>query len=103
MSVGGLKDDNGKLRYDLIPWEILHVLAWIFTVGAAKYGERNCEKGFSYGRLIGAAFRHMIAFIRGQATDEETGLPHLAQAAWNLLMLYVQTVRGTGVDDRVKL
>lgn len=102
MTTEGRKDDLGKLRLDLIPPEIIEVLGEIFTFGAAKYGERNCEMGFNYSRLIGAGMRHTLAASRGIDIDDESGLPHFAMAAWNFLMLEVQRRRGTGQDDRVK-
>lgn len=100
--MNGLKDDDNKLRLDLIPPEMLEALGEIFTYGAAKYGERNCEKGFKSSRLIGATLRHQVSFLKGQDLDPESGLPHTAHAAWNLLMLEVQRRRGTGEDDRAK-
>lgn len=99
----GAKDDNGKLRYDLIPPEIETELARIFTYGAEKYSPRNCEKGFRYGRLYAAARRHMSAFWNGEEDDPESELLHLSHALWNIGMLIVQNLRGTGEDDRVKM
>ena len=96
----GDKHDMGKPRYDLIPPEVLAGLAKIYTYGAGKYGERNCERGFDYGRLYAAAFRHMQSFWGGEDFDQESGLPHLDHAAWNLLMLGLQRVRQIGMDDR---
>uniref|UniRef100_UPI001E4FF338 dATP/dGTP diphosphohydrolase domain-containing protein n=1 Tax=Acetomicrobium sp. S15 = DSM 107314 TaxID=2529858 RepID=UPI001E4FF338 len=40
------------LRYDLIPSDALRELAKVYTVGAEKYGERNWEKGMSWGRAL---------------------------------------------------
>lgn len=101
--MNGQKDDQGKLRYDLICPEIEKRCAEVFSYGAKKYGERNCEKGFRYSRLYAAARRHLAAFWEGEDLDQESGLPHLAHAAWNLNMLLVQQSRGTGEDDRVKV
>ena len=43
----GTKNDGGKLRYDLIPPRALEALAYVYTIGAAKYSDRNWEKGIS--------------------------------------------------------
>jgi hypothetical protein len=93
------KDDAGKPRYDLIPPEWPHDLALLLGKGAAKYGERNFEKGMRYGRCFAAAMRHAWAFWRGESHDEE-GNPHLVSAAWNLLTIHMYTARGVGTDDR---
>jgi len=92
----GLKYDADKLRLDLIPPEIIQMLGEVFTYGGKKYGEGNWEKGLSEDRLIGAARRHELAFAKGEEIDQDSGLPHLAHAAWNLLI--AQTLR-----ERAKL
>ena len=96
-----IKADDNKARYDLILPESIDMLAQVFAYGIRKYGiERNCEKGFSYGRLFAAACRHMWAFWRGEELDPESGLPHLAHAQWNIHILLAQTIRKTGKDTR---
>jgi len=87
----GTKYDSGKLRLDLIPPEIIQVLGEIFTFGCERYGEGNWAKGLSENRLIAAARRHDLAFAQGEEMDPDSGLPHLAHAAWNLLI--AQTLR----------
>ena len=81
----GVKNDGDKLRWDLVPWvEFANVVA-VLTYGAKKYGDRNWELGIDRGRLIAAAFRHIVAYIDGNKPDEETGLPPLAHAICELL------------------
>lgn len=77
---GAVRDmDQGKGRYDLIPWEAIEELAKHCEVGALKYGERNCEKGIPISSLIDSAFRHLSKYMQG-ADDE----PHLRAALWNI-------------------
>lgn len=83
----GTKHDNGKLKLDLIPPEIIEMLGEVFQYGSGKYGRNNWEKGFADDRLIAAALRHYVEYAKGNRYDEDSGLPHLAQAAWNLLIL----------------
>jgi len=89
----GRKDDTGKLRFDLIPPGPLEALAAIYTMGAAKYADRNWEKGIRWGRVFGAVMRHLWAFWRGEDIDPESGLPHVAHAAWGCFALleYMRT------------
>jgi hypothetical protein len=83
----GRKDDQGKLRYDLLPAEALEEVVRVFTSGAARYGDRNWEKGITYGRVFGAVIRHMWAWWKGEGSDRDSGLPHLAHAAVDVLFL----------------
>lgn len=65
-----------------------------------RRGERNWEKGIDWGRLLGAALRHLAAWANGIEVDEESGHPHLAHAACCVLMLLALVKRGQGDDDR---
>lgn len=96
----GLRYDKGKLRWDLVPPEFEEVVE-DYTLGAAKYSERNWEKGMSWGRVFGSLMRHSWKFWRGEDIDEETGLHHMAMAAWNAIALLVYSRRKIGLDDRI--
>lgn len=100
LTEGGRKDDQDKLRYDLIPPELLESVADILTFGAKKYGPRNWEKGMTWGRPFAALMRHMWAWWRGEQTDPETGKSHLWHAACCIAFLIAFEARGTGQDDR---
>lgn len=104
------KQDGGKPRMDLLAPEFLFGTANVLTFGAAKYDERNWEKGMSWGRVFGALMRHMWAwwggagpsrtnFVFGE-TDDETGYSHLHHAACCLMFLIAYEERKIGTDDR---
>ena len=95
-----VKDDAGKLRYDLIPPFALKELARVFSYGAEKYGGRNWEEGLDWSRLFAAAQRHLWSWWAGEDADEETGISHLAQAAWNCLALLEFARTHPERDDR---
>jgi hypothetical protein len=97
-----LRYDAGKPRYELIPADALEELAKVYTAGAAKYADRNWEKGMSWSRCFGSLMRHAWKFWRGQTRDEETGCHHMAMAAWNCLALCAYHLRKVGTDDRPK-
>jgi hypothetical protein len=78
----GKKNDQGKLRYDLIPPGPLAELARVYTIGASKYTDRNWEKGIEYGRHFAALQRHAWAYWNGENRDVEDGQHHLASVAW---------------------
>lgn len=90
----GTKHDTGKLRFDLIPPEAENAMAEILTVGAAKYGDRNWEKGISNDRLLAAVRRHLNAWQLGEKLDPETGRSHLAHALTTLAMMVTFDWRG---------
>lgn len=96
----GVKFDGDKPRYDLIPPEALDGLARVLTYGAAKYAPRNWEKGMNWGRVFGAAMRHLWAWWRGEHKDPETGMSHLWHAQCCIAFLIAYEARQTGTDDR---
>jgi hypothetical protein len=96
----GVKHDQMKTRYDLLPPEFLHGTAEILTFGADKYGARNWELGMNWGRPFAAMMRHMWAWWRGEKLDPETGKSHLWHAACCIAFLMAYEERGIGTDDR---
>lgn len=100
MSTAGVKHDSSKVRTDLLPPDALWAVSEVMTDGAAKYGDRNWERGMAWGRLLGASLRHLFAWAMGENLDRETGRPHLAHAACCVLFLLSYQLRGIGVDDR---
>jgi hypothetical protein len=98
----GVKADEGKPRYDLLPPELLEATARVLTFGAAKYSARNWEKGMHWGRPFAALMRHMWAWWRGEGKDPETGMSHLWHAACCIAFLIAFEERGIGTDDRHK-
>ena len=96
----GRKDDGGKLRYDLIPPEALEELARVYTIGAAKYADRNWELGLAWGRVFAAMMRHAWAWWRGETFDPVDGQYHLSSVAWCAFALLTYELRNVGTDDR---
>lgn len=96
----GVKYDDGKVRMELIPPELLEGVGSILTFGAEKYDDRNWEKGMSWSRVFGALMRHMWAWWRGENTDPETGKSHLWHAGCCIAFLIAYESRGVGNDDR---
>ena len=98
----GQKFDSNKLRYELLPPELLEEVARVLTFGAHKYSARNWELGMAWSRPFGALMRHMWAWWRGEEKDPETGYSHLAHAACCIAFLVSYEARNTGTDDRPK-
>lgn len=102
---GGLRSDEGKPRYDLIPPEFMDALAIHYAQGSKKYSERNWERGMPWSKCFGPLMRHAWAWMRGETFDADPKLPdyhahHMVAVAWNAIALYVYDVRKAGNDDR---
>ena len=76
-------------------------IAWVCEMGAEKYGKYNWMKGGApVSESIDSADRHIDKFLSGQDCDDESGLHHLAHAAWNLIRACDDMLSGRGKDDR---
>lgn len=87
-AVVGMKFDEDKLRYDLLPTAALEGLVNIVTFGAQKYGPENWKQvKNARNRYFAAAMRHMWAWFKGQTNDPDSGRPHLWHALCNVAFL----------------
>lgn len=102
----GNKKDEGKPRWELLPYDAIETVVWVLTDGAKKYDARNWEKGIAYGRVFGAIMRHLnkwwMAKILGtDGRDPESKRSHLHHALCELLFLVAYELRGMDTfDDR---
>src|SRR3546814_3786614 len=69
MTMTGLRYNEGKTRYDLIPADALDLLAQVYSEGAKKYAPRNWEQGFKWMDCYASAMRHGQAWARGEDLD----------------------------------
>lgn len=100
----GYKADDGKILLELLPPDVIEEVGHVLTFGAHKYAPRNWEKGIKYGRVIGAALRHIFAIMRGEDRDPETGRLHAAHAICCMMFLCGYQLRGmVAYDDRNKV
>lgn len=88
-STAAVKFDTGKSDYSLLPWDALDEVVKVMEYGKTKYSAHNwsCGAGFKYSRVFNATMRHLLAFMRGEDKDPETGLSHIAHCACNVLFL----------------
>ena len=91
----GVKHDQGKPDFSLLPPEALFELAKLYTFGAAKYAPRNWELGMDTDRLFAALQRHAWAWKQGEVLDTETQLHHMASVAFCAFALITYWKRGT--------
>ena len=87
-SAGGVKYDNDKPQWSLLPFKALKEVVDVLTYGAKKYAPDNWKKvPNAKQRYIDAGFRHLTAYAAGEKLDSETGKSHLAHAICCLLYL----------------
>lgn len=96
----GIKADDGKPRFDLLPWPALAACQRVFEHGGRKYAAWNYARGMAWLRLWNAAMRHLTAWALGEDNDPETGESHLTHAACSVLMLLTLVTLKRGKDDR---
>ncbi len=98
----GVKHDEGKLPWHLLPYDALEEVVRVLQAGAVEYGDRNWELGMSWSRLFGAAMRHLAQtwWQRRLDRDDKTQLLHLGHAACCVLFLLSYQLRVIGTDDR---
>jgi hypothetical protein len=84
----GIKHDQHKRRWDLVPFEALDQIVDVMTFGAHKYEDNNWKLLDQLeDRCFAAAMRHLSAFKQGELFDPETGISHIAHACTNLIFI----------------
>ena len=96
------KFDATKVRVDLLPIDPMMQVANVFGFGAKKYFANSYRQGetVAWSRTYGSILRHLFAFWKGEDTDPESGLQHLAHAGTQLFILMEHTTHNKDKDDR---
>lgn len=95
----GAKLDAGKPRPELIMRgfaRALSAVAEVATFGANKYTDDGWQEvPEAERRYTDALYRHLLKHHRGEEDDPDSGLSHLAHAAWNALAILELRLRKT--------
>jgi len=84
----GVKYDQEKPKWDLLPLEELEATVRVLTFGAKKYAPDNWRKvPDAKNRYYSAMMRHIKAWQCGEAYDKETNEHHLDHAMCCLVFL----------------
>lgn len=86
------EDKSKKSRPGLISPYFIERLGFVLAKGAERHGSRNWEKGLPDEETLDSLERHIMAYkmslCKGYTkTSNEEGDDHLAQAAFNLMVL----------------
>lgn len=96
----GRKDDVDKDPWHLAPWDAFRAIVSVLRHGAARYGDRNWERGMAWSRPFAALQRHLSAWWMREGVDPDTGMSHLWHAGCCIVFLIAYELRGSGADDR---
>lgn len=84
----GMKFDDGKRDFTLLPWDSVERIVEVLEFGAQKYSRDNWRYvDDAKHRYTKAALRHLIAYTKGEVEDPESGMPHLAHLGCCILFL----------------
>ena len=90
--IPGAKLDGGKLRPALVLGgfaSAVEAMVKVGSDGARKYtdnGWKTVPNGKA--RYEDALLRHLLAHLRGELIDEESGSPHISHCMWNAAAIY---------------
>jgi hypothetical protein len=112
----GLRFNDGKLMYDLVPPYPMEQIAKVFTRGAMKYAPHNWKKGMPWTEVTASLMRHLEAFRAGEDFDYDkncescktgnctnhSGLYHMAHVAVNAMFIIDFYRSNPKFDDRPK-
>ncbi len=85
---GGVKDDDAKLRFDLIQDRAIAEYVAVLTHGAEKYAPNGWRKvPNAGGRYYAALQRHLSDWRLGETFDSQSGMHHLGHALCCLAFL----------------
>lgn len=96
-----VKHDSAKPRMSLLHLPFLEEVAHVMDHGAKKYSRDNYMGADPdpVNRFVSAAMRHLWAFLDGEVLDPDSGLPHLAHAAANAMILHRRQMAGINVPQ----
>lgn len=87
-SIRGLKFDKDKLRWDLLPIDMIEKVVEVLTLGSVKYGDNNWQLVANGNeRYYAAIMRHLVEWRKGNRLDNESGIDHMAHVICNAIFL----------------
>jgi len=104
MKKEAIRDDSGKLKWQLIPIPALLELCKVFHFGGTKYDDNNWRNGMKYSRVYRPMMSHFNKWLASTSSyDKESGTHHLMMVAWGCFVLYMYEIvfKYTDGDDRL--
>lgn len=98
----GLRFNENKPKWSLVPQSSLLPMVEVLEFGAKKYAPHNWRKGLSITEICESLKRHLDAFMEGEDLDPESGLSHIGHIQCNALFLSYMMEHKKELDDRFK-
>lgn len=81
------KSDAGKPRPTMCPVSLIWAVTTVREYGTRKYHDPENWRNVEPQRYRDALYRHWLAYLVGEKTGPESGLPHLWHLATNAAFL----------------
>lgn len=97
------KHDSMKSRLDLLPPQAIEIVGYVLRHGAVEYPEGNWKLCEQPERYVAAMLRHVMKHQKGDFTDKQSGLLHLAHAVTSGLIaleLFFKLGHNNSMDKR---
>lgn len=92
--------NDGKLQWSLVDFESLESLVRVLEYGAKKYDTDQWKKGLHFRGVCESMMRHLIAYMKGEDIDNESGLSHLGHIQANAMFLAYYEKHKPELDNR---
>lgn len=103
MTQQGDRENQGKLKWSLVPQSALIPMVRVLEFGSQKYAPHNWMKGLSITETCESLKRHLDSFLEGEDIDPESGISHIGHIQCNALFLSWMLQNRPDLDDRVDL
>lgn len=81
------RHNDGKLQWSLVDFAALEDMVRVLMFGAKKYSPHGWKDGQKTTDIADCLLRHLTAYLAGEDTDPESGLPHTAHILCNGMFL----------------
>lgn len=97
---GGMKNRKDCELFTAPPLALIEYGKVCSYGSRSKYAQNNWRYGYVWSLSANALLRHYLAWVGGEDLDPESGLHHLAHAAWHSLVLVQFGHDHPELDDR---
>lgn len=95
-----LRYNEGKLHWSMIDFKSLEGMVRVLEMGTKKYSKDNWKLGMPVTEVCESLMRHLLAFMSGETTDQESGCSHMSHVMVNAMFVeYIMRER-PHFDDR---
>lgn len=100
---GSLRYNTGKPELTQLHPQFLLDFAAMMTECSKKYKVGNYAKGQEYRTPADSLQRHMLAFLKGEDIDPESGFHHALHMAANAMIIYCSCLlQDPELDNRIE-